>query len=153
MGNASLTERGSAGIEMVLWSLLFLIFVTMPFISGIFEIYHYAMKGIHWSAVTENVLDQLEWQIETQALSETRPELLINDLKWAFSETLDPVKSISQNEQWKIEQLTFVEGDPPRIEVTVLIRFEPATLVGEWISKEGLLSLRISRKREFPIDN
>lgn len=146
------TETGSAGIDMILLSFLVLIFLAIPLLMSIFEIYSYVMQGAVWSGATENVLDQVEWQIQTEALSECERTLLLEETREAFKSHFDQVVQSHQGTVWTIPSLDFIEGEPPKIVVDVRIDYEPVTMIGVFISQGGLLELALHREREFPID-
>lgn len=146
------TEEGSAGLDMILWSLMLLIFIALPLIGGIFELYTYTLHGVKWSAATENVLDQVEWQLQTEALSECGRELFLEKTRQQFQLNFDELAAENQGTDWRLEELLFREQSPPVLEVDVTVVYPPVTLVGVLIGKEGGLAIHLFRQREFPID-
>lgn len=146
------TERGSAGIDMILLSFMVLIFLAAPLLSGIFEVYCYVMHGVVWSAATENILDQVQWQMETEALSECERKLLLSATQGVFAKDFDALVEDPSKMNWTLKELTYVAGEPPRLEVRVGIKYKPVTMVGVFISRGGWLELELNRRREFPID-
>lgn len=152
MENGLSTERGSAGIDMILLSLMVLIFLAAPLLSGIFEVYCYVMHGAVWSAATENILDQVQWQMETEALSECQRDLLLNETQAIFAKDFDALVEDPLETDWTLKGLTYMAGEPPSLEVRVGVKYKPVTMVGVFISQGGWLELELNRRREFPID-
>lgn len=152
MENGLSTERGSAGIDMILWSFLVLVFLAMPLLMSVFEVYSYVMEGSVWSAAAENVLDQVEWQLQTEALSECERTLLLDHTQEVFKNHFDEMAREQKGVSWAIKSLTYTEGEVPRLEVNLQVRYEPFTMIGAFISQGGQLELQLSRQREFPID-
>lgn len=146
------TERGSAGIDMILLSFMVLVFLAMPLLMSMFEVYNYVMLGAVWSAGTENVLDQVEWQLQTEALSECERNLLLDETRKAFETQFEGMKGERRETAWTIRNLSYVDGDPPKLNVRVSLSYEPVTMVGLFISQGGPLTLELYREREFPID-
>ncbi len=152
MENVLSTERGSAGIDMILLSLMVLVFLAAPVLFGVFEVYCYVMHGAEWSAVTENVLDQVQWQMETESLSECERDLLLNQTQDVFAKDFDAMIKDKTEMNWSLKGLTYIESEPPRLEVRVNVKYKPVTMVGVFISQGGWLELELNRRREFPID-
>lgn len=152
MGKGLSTERGSAGIDMILLSFMVLVFLAAPLLLSIFEVYSYVMYGAVWSAATENVLDQVQWQMETEALSECERKLLLDNTQGIFSKDFDALIEDPSKMNWTIRRLIYVTSDPPRLEVQIGVKYKPVTMVGVFICQGGWLELELSRRREFPID-
>lgn len=152
MGNGLLTERGSAGIDMILLSFLILVFLAVPLLMSVFEVYTYVMQGAVWSAATENVLDQVEWQIQTEGLSACERILVLEETRQTFAAHFDGVKGEREGTAWSIQALSYGEQDPPSLAVKVRIRYEPVTMVGLFIGQGSPLAFDLYREREFPID-
>ncbi len=146
------TERGSAGIEMVLWSLMLLVFIALPLICAIFEVYTYTLYGVKWSAATENVLDQVEWQMQTESLSECGRDLFLEKTRVMLASEFDALSASNQGEHWNIETLAVIEEDPPQLNIELIVEYDPVTMVGAFISNKDHLEIRLVRQREFPID-
>jgi hypothetical protein len=152
MENALLTERGSAGIEMVLWSFMALVLVMMPLICFIFEVYFYGVHSLKWINATDNALDALEWKLETNELSEARERILENQIQADLEAYLRTMKTPTSGEVYQIKVCEFTESTPPCLALQLEVGYDPSTFVGELVATAGKLRFQILRERELPCD-
>lgn len=145
-------ERGSAGVEMVIVSFMLLVFLLAPLMCFLFEVYAYGIHSLRWMTAVENTLDQLEWQLETEALSETGRHISQETARQVLETQFHSLTDGSLEESWTLETCRFTEGNPPLLEVDLAVRYEPSTVVGLLLAQSGELQFNISRVREFPYD-
>lgn len=152
MGNVLSTERGSAGIEMVILSSMLLVFVLLPLICFIFEIYLYGIHSVRWMNSVENALDALEWELQTPALSQVERRLVVNAYEETLQAQLNPTLMESSGESYQIESLTLLAQDPPVLKLKLKVFYLPSTMLGAAVAQAGQLSFVIERERELPWD-
>lgn len=146
------TERGSGGIEMVILSFMILVFLMAPFMCFLFETYTYGVYSMKWISATENVLDGLEWQLETEALSQTQRVIVQEKAKSYLELYYKKIENKQAGEQWQVEICEFSMTQPPTLEVQLRVMYEPTTVVGLLLSESGKLHFGINCVREFPSD-
>ncbi len=147
-----LTERGSAGIEMVLWSFMVIVFIMMPLICFLFELYIYGLHGLRWGTGVENALDALEWQLQTPALSVVERRMSPESLTTALNSHLNQLRIAETGEVYQIEQLELVGTDPPTLHFRLKVSYEPSTMIGECMATAGRIEMLIEKERELPCD-
>ena len=152
MGNALSTESGSAGMEMVLWSFVALIFVFAPLMCFLFETYTYGVYSLRWMTATENALDLLEWELETEALSETSRVVSKERAKIMLNGCLETLGAPETEESWTVEICEYTMAEPPFLEVQIKVAYKPMTMVGALAANSGYLQFRINRIRELAHD-
>lgn len=146
------TETGSAGLEMVLWSFVALIFIFAPLMCFLFETYTYGIYSLRWMTATENALDLLEWELETEALSETSSVISKDKAKVMLNSYFETVKNSESGETWTLEICDYTMAEPPFLEVQIKVEYQPMTMIGALVANSGILQFRINRIRELASD-
>lgn len=152
MGNVLSTERGSAGIEMVLASCMLMLLVLLPLVCFLFEVYIYGIHGVRWMNATENALDALEWELQTPALSQVERRVAVDAYRGVLQTQLNPILLAAAGESYQIEALTLSSEVPPVLKVKLKVSYVPSTMVGAAVAQSGKLSFVIERDRELPCD-
>ena len=152
MGNALSTERGSAGIEMVLISCMLMLFVLLPLVCFLFEVYIYGVHGVRWMNATENALDALEWELQTPALSQVERRVAVEAYKDVLRVKLNQQVLQAAGERFEIEHLSLVADEPPVLSLKLNVSYIPSTMLGMAVAQSGRLSFVIERERELPCD-
>lgn len=147
-----LTERGSAGIEMVLWSFMAMVFVMIPLICFLFELYIYGLHDLRWGTGVENALDALEWQLQTPALSVVERRMSTEALTTALNSHLSQLSIAETGEVYQIEQLELVGSDPPTLQFRLKVSYLPSTMIGACMATNGRIEMVIETERELPCD-
>lgn len=149
------TNRGSAGMEFILWTFLLLIFILIPVFSFVFEKFMYGVQANRWSAALDNSLDSMEWHLQTEGLARTERDLSISQLTLTLSQSLNALQEQNRDSQWQILDCQFesdASGGHPRILVKVQVRYPAATFIGRALSSDGKMNLVFDRLRELPYD-
>lgn len=152
MANGLSTESGSAGLEMVLWSFVALIFIFAPLMCFLFETYTYGLYSLRWMTATENALDLLEWELETEALSETSSVISKERAKIMLNHYFETVGDSESGETWTVESCEYTMAEPPFLEVQIKVEYQPMTMIGALVANSGNLQFKINRTRELAND-
>lgn len=149
-------KRGSAGIELVIWLLMLMVFLVLPFMLFLFEVNMHIHYGMASAGLVDNLLEQSDWHVVTEALAEVEVSLSQQHLEEALRQAITE-KLQSPETALSLESLSVgVEAEPTtamaRLELQATFSYAPVTFLGSLFSGERM-TLEVRRIREAPIDH
>lgn len=151
----SIDQKGSAGIGVILWMMMLLVFLIIPLMLFFFELNTHITYGTVSGSVVDNLLDQVEWHVETPSLSTADVVFEDVSLKTKLSKDIEEKLSLPQS-ALKLESVDVLtkanQGlDHATLNVKVVLSYAPSTYLGRVFSGERIY-LEVHRIRETPID-
>lgn len=149
-------KRGSAGIELVIWLLMLMVFLVLPFMLFLFEVNMHIHYAVASAGLVDNLLEQSDWHVATEALAEVEVSLSQQRLEEALRQAINE-KLQTPDAALVLENLSVVvEADPTtsvaRLELQATFSYVPVTFLGSLFSGERM-ALEVHRIREAPIDH
>lgn len=151
----SINQKGSAGIGIILWMMMLLIFLLIPLMLFFFELNTHITYGTASGALVDNLLDQVEWHVETPNLSTADVVFRDDALETNIRNDIEERLGLSQN-ALRLESVDVLtkanQGlNHATLNVKVVLSYEPNTYLGRLFSGERIY-LEVHRMRESPID-
>lgn len=151
------TEKGSAGIEFVLWTFLMIALLWMPLFSFLFEKFNYSAEANKWAAILDNSLDALEWQLDTGKLSTAERGVSEEAVTLFLNKTIDTYGRQKTGQEWQLISCDYLSEsesgtNQPLIRIQMSVKYPPATYVGHMLTGADKILLTLERERELPYD-
>lgn len=141
---------------MVIWLLMLMVFLVLPFMLFLFEVNMHIHYAVASAGLVDNLLEQSDWHVATEALAEVEVSLSQQRLEEALRQAINE-KLQTPDAALVLENLSVdVEADPAtsvaRLELQAAFSYVPVTFLGSLFSGERM-ALEVHRIREAPIDH
>lgn len=152
-----LTDKGSAGIEFVLWTFLLIALLFMPLFSFLFEKFNYSAEANKWAAIMDNSLDALEWQLDTGMLASAQRGVSEEAIALFLKRSIESYSSQKLDQEWTLTSCDYYteaesETNQPLIRVGLTVKYPPTTYIGQLLTGSDKIQLTLERERELPFD-
>lgn len=153
-------NKGSAGIESILWGIGFLLILVMPFLCFLYEQYAYSLEQIQASSAISQSLERIQYYVSTEELSTAKVVVKREQFEEALKEVLIEKLKCSEKTR-KLLALRISYGENTSVSgfkdsecrVFIELGIVPATFVGSLVAEtNGLISMALESQIVLPIN-